>query len=158
MDFIDLRTQQKLIRKSIDKRISNVLNHGQYIQGPEIKELENKLSIFSKSKFVLCCSSGTDALLLGLIALGLKPRDAVIVPSFTFASTAEAVCMLGGIPFFSDVKLDTFNICEKSISKCIEKSKKLGISIKGIITVGLFGQPCDMKKIKEVAKHTNYGF
>ena len=151
MDFIDLKTQQKLIRKNIDERISNVLNHGQYIQGPEIKELENKLSIFSKSKFVLCCSSGTDALLLGLIALGLKPKDAVIVPSFTFASTAEAVCMLGGIPFFSDVKLDTFNICEKSISKCIEKSKKLGISIKGIITVGLFGQPCDMKKIKEVA-------
>lgn len=151
MDFIDLKTQQKLIRNNIDKRISNVLNHGQYIQGPEIKELENKLSIFSKSKFVLCCSSGTDALLLGLIALGLKPKDAVIVPSFTFASTAEAVCMLGGIPFFSDVKLDTFNICEKSISKCIEKSKKLGISIKGIITVGLFGQPCDMKKIKEVA-------
>ena len=151
MDFIDLKAQQKLIRKNIDERISNVLNHGQYIQGPEIKELENKLSILSKSKFVLCCSSGTDALLLGLIALGLKPKDAVIVPSFTFASTAEAVCMLGGIPFFSDVKLDTFNICEKSISKCIEKSKKLGISIKGIITVGLFGQPCDMKKIKEVA-------
>ena len=67
------------------------------------------------------------------------------------ASTAEAVCMLGGIPFFSDVKLNTFNICEKSISKCIQKAKKSGISIKGIITVGLFGQPCDMNKIKEVA-------
>ena len=151
MDFIDLKSQQKLIRKNIDERISNVLNHGQYIQGPEIKELENKLSIFSKSKYVLCCSSGTDALLLGLIALGLKPREAVIVPSFTFASTAEAVCMLGGIPFFSDVKLDTFNICEKSISKCIQKAKKSGISIKGIITVGLFGQPSDINKIKEVA-------
>ena len=151
MDFIDLKTQQKLIRKNIDERISNVLNHGQYIQGPEIKELENELSIFSKSKYVLCCSSGTDALLLGLIALGLKPGEAVIVPSFTFASTAEAVCMLGGIPFFSDVKLDTFNICEKSISNCIQKAKKSGISIKGIITVGLFGQPSDMNKIKEVA-------
>ncbi len=151
MDFIDLKTQQKLIRKNLDNRISNVLNHGQYIQGPEIKELENKLSIFSKSKYVLCCSSGTDALLLGLLALGLKPNDAVIVPSFTFASTAEAVCMLGGIPFFSDVKLDTFNICEDSIYKCIEKAKKLNISIKGIITVGLFGQPSDMNKIKKVA-------
>ena len=151
MDFIDLKSQQKLIRKNIDERISNVLNHGQYIQGPEIKELENKLSIFSKSKYVLCCSSGTDALLLGLIALGLKPREAVIVPSFTFASTAEAVCMLGGIPFFSDVKLDTFNICEKSISKCVQKAKKSGIPVKGIITVGLFGQPSDMIKIKEVA-------
>ena len=151
MDFIDLKKQQKLIRKNIDIRISNVLNHGQYIQGPEIKELENELSIFSKSKYVLCCSSGTDALLLGLIALGLKPGEAVIVPSFTFASTAEAVCMLGGIPFFSDVKLDTFNICEKSISNCIQKAKKSGISIKGIITVGLFGQPSDMNKIQEVA-------
>ena len=151
MDFIDLKTQQKLIRKNIEERISNVLNHGQYIQGPEIKELENKLSIFSKSKYVLCCSSGTDALLLGLIALGLKPGEAVIVPSFTFASTAEAVCMLGGIPFFSDVKLDTFNICEKSISKCVQKAKKSGIPIKGVITVGLFGQPSDMIKIKEVA-------
>ena len=151
MDFIDLKTQQKLIRNNIDERISNVLNHGQYIQGPEIKELENELSIFSKSKYVLCCSSGTDALLLGLIALGLKPGESVIVPSFTFASTAEAVCMLGGIPFFSDVKLDTFNICEKSISNCIQNAKKSGILIKGIITVGLFGQPCDMNKIKEVA-------
>ena len=151
MDFIDLKTQQKLIRKNIDKRISNVLDHGQYILGPEIKELENELSNFTKSKYVLCCSSGTDALVLGLIALGSKPMDAVIVPSFTFASTAEAVCMLGGIPFFSDVKLDTFNICEKSVSKCIVKAKKLGISIKGIITVGLFGQPSDINKIKEVA-------
>ena len=100
MDFIDLKQQQNFIRKNLDKRIAKVLNHGQYIQGPEISELEKELSLFSKSKFVLCCSSGTDALVLGLIALGLKPNEGVIVPSFTFASTAESVCMLGGIPFF----------------------------------------------------------
>ncbi len=152
MDFIDLKEQQKLIRKNIDTRISNVLNHGQYIQGPEVKELEKELSDFSGSKYVLCCSSGTDALLLGLIALGLKPSEGVIVPSFTFASTAEAVCMLGAVPFFSDVKLDSYNICEKSILKCIDESKKLGIQVKGIISVGLFGQPCDMDKIKDLAK------
>ena len=155
MDFIDLKQQQKLIRKKINKRISTVLDHGQYIQGPEISELENKLSLFSKSKFVLCCSSGTDALVLGLIALGLKPNEGVIVPSFTFASTAEAVCMLGGIPFFSDVKLDTYNICEKSIAQSINKAKKIGIKLKGIITVGLFGQPSDMDKIKEIADINN---
>ena len=103
MEFIDLKQQQKLIRDKVDKSISKVLDHGQYIQGPEIKELEKELSLFSKSKFVLCCSSGTDALVLGLIALGLKPNDGVIVPSFTFASTAESVCMLGGIPFFSEL-------------------------------------------------------
>ena len=151
MDFIDLKQQQKLIRDKVDKRISKVLDHGQYIQGPEIKELENELSLFSKSKFVLCCSSGTDALVLGLIALGLRPNEGVIVPSFTFASTPEAVCMLGGTPFFSDVKLDTYNICEESIIKSINKAKKLGINLKGIITVGLFGQPSDMDKIIEVA-------
>ena len=155
MDFIDLKQQQKLIRKNVDKRIAKVLDHGQYIQGPEIKDLENKLSLFSKSKFVLCCSSGTDALVLGLIALGLKPNEGVIVPSFTFASTAEAICMLGGTPFFSDVKLDTYNICEESISSSIKKAKKKGIDLKGIITVGLFGQPSDMDKIKEIADYYN---
>ena len=155
MDFIDLKQQQKLIRKNVEKRIAKVLDHGQYIQGPEIKELEKELSSYSKSKFVLCCSSGTDALLLGLIALGLKPNEGVIVPSFTFASTAEAVCMLGGIPFFSDVKLDTYNICEESILKTINKAEKLGIYLKGIITVGLFGQPSDIDRIKQVAKLNN---
>ena len=152
MDFIDLKEQQKLIRKNIDTRISNVLNHGQYIQGPEVKELEKELSDFSGSEYVLCCSSGTDALLLGLIALGLKPNEGVIVPSFTFASTAESVCMLGAVPFFSDVKLDSYNICEQSILKCIDESRNLGIKVKGIISVGLFGQPCDMDKIKDLAK------
>ena len=152
MDFIDLKEQQKLIRKNIDTRISNVLNHGQYIQGPEVKELEKELSVFSGSEYVLCCSSGTDALLLGLIALGLKPNEGVIVPSFTFASTAESVCMLGAVPFFSDVKLDSYNICEQSILKCIDESRNLGIKVKGIISVGLFGQPCDMDKIKDLAK------
>ena len=155
MDFIDLKQQQNLIRKNLDKRIAKVLNHGQYIQGPEISELENELSLFSKSKFVLCCSSGTDALVLGLIALGLKPNEGVIVPSFTFASTAESVCMLGGIPFFSDVKVDTYNICEKSIMNSINEAKKKGINLKGIITVGLFGQPSDMDKIKEIASINN---
>tara|TARA_E500000178_G_scaffold74531_1_gene72293 strand:+ start:4044 stop:5189 length:1146 start_codon:yes stop_codon:yes gene_type:complete len=152
MDFIDLKEQQKLIRKNIDTRISNVLNHGQYIQGPEVKELEKELSDFSGSEYVLCCSSGTDALLLGLIALGLKPNEGVIVPSFTFASTAESVCMLGAVPFFSDVKLDSYNICEQSVLKCIDESRNLGIKVKGIISVGLFGQPCDMDKIKDLAK------
>ena len=151
MDFIDLKKQQELIKNNIDDRISKVLNHGQYILGPEVKELEHELSLFSKSKYVLCCSSGTDALLLSLISLGLKPNEGVIVPSFTFASTAEAVCMLGGIPFFSDVKIDTFNICEKSILKCVKKAKQLGITLKGIISVGLFGQPCDIDNILKVA-------
>ena len=132
MDFIDLKKQQELIKNNIYDRISKVLNHGQYILGPEVKELEHELSLFSKSKYVLCCSSGTDALLLSLISLGLKPNEGGIVPSFTFASTAEAVCMLGGVPFFSDVNIDTFNICENSILNSITEAKKQGVTLKVI--------------------------
>ena len=120
--------------------------------GPEISELQKKLAIFSKSKYVLCCSSGTDALLLGLLGLGLKPQEGVILPSFTFASTAEVVPMLGGIPLFTDVDINSFNLFSEGITKTIESAKKTNIKIKGIITVGLFGQPCDMDEINKIAK------
>ena len=150
--FVDLNAQQDLVKDKIQKRIENVLNHGQYIMGPEIVELQNALSIFSKSKFVLCCSSGTDALLLGLLGLGLKPQEGVILPSFTFASTAEVVPMLGGIPIFSDVDKRSFNLFPEGILKSIEIAKSSNIRLKGIITVGLFGQPCDMDEINEIAK------
>ena len=103
MDFIDLKQQQNLIRKNLDKRIAKVLNHGQYIQGPEISELENELSLFSNLNLFYVVSSGTDALVLGLIALGLKPNEGVIVPSFTFVYI-ESVCTRWN---FSDVKVDT---------------------------------------------------
>ena len=102
--FIDLKTQQQ------KNRIKTVLDHGQYILGPEVNELEKKLSIFSNSKFVLCCSSGTDALLLGLLGLGLKPGQGVIVPSFSFASSAEVIVLLGAIPIFFFFCPNTFNI------------------------------------------------
>ena len=85
LPFIDLKAQQKKIRTKIDKRIKAVLDHGQYILGPEVKELEEKLAAFSNSKYVLCCSSGTDALLLALLGLKLKPGEGVIVPAFTCA-------------------------------------------------------------------------
>ena len=155
IDFIDLKTQQTLIKSELDKRISDVLKHGQYILGPEIKELERKLSKYSDSKYVLCCSSGTDALLLALISLDLKQGEGVIVPSFTFASTPEVVCMLGAIPIFADVNVNTYNICEESILQSIFKAKKIDINVKGIISVGLFGQPCDMDKINEISSKYN---
>ena len=100
--FIDLKTQQEQIRLKIEERIKVVLDHGQYILGPEVKELEQQLSIFSNSRYVLCCSSGTDALLLALLGLKLKPGEGVIVPAFTFASSAEVMPLLGAIPIFID--------------------------------------------------------
>jgi len=149
--FIDLKTQQKHIRSKIDSRIKRVLDHGQYILGPEVKELENELSRFSNSKHVLCCSSGTDALLLGLLGLKLQPGDGVIVPSFTFASSAEVMPLLGAIPIFIDVEETTFNLDPTKLKDTLDTANEMGVNVKGIMSVGLFGQPADMKPIKDFA-------
>jgi len=149
--FIDLKTQQKHIRSKIDSRIKRVLDHGQYILGPEVKELENELSRFSNSKHVLCCSSGTDALLLGLLGLKLQPGDGVIVPSFTFASSAEVMPLLGAVPIFIDVEETTFNLDPTKLKDTLDTANEMGVNVKGIMSVGLFGQPADMKPIKAFA-------
>ena len=149
--FIDLKTQQKHIRSKIDHRIKRVLDHGQYILGPEVKELENELSRFSNSKHVLCCSSGTDALLLALLGLKLQPGDGVIVPSFTFASSAEVMPLLGAVPIFIDVEETTFNLDPSKLKDTLDTANEIGVKVKGIMSVGLFGQPADMKPIKDFA-------
>ena len=149
--FIDLKTQQKHIRSKIDNRIKRVLDHGQYILGPEVKELENELSRFSNSKHVLCCSSGTDALLLALLGLKLQPGDGVIVPSFTFASSAEVMPLLGAVPIFIDVEEKTFNLDPSKLKDTLDTANEIGVKVKGIMSVGLFGQPADMKPIKDFA-------
>ena len=150
--FIDLKSQQERIRSKIDERIKTVLDHGQYILGPEVKELEKKLGLFANSKYVLCCSSGTDALLLALLGLGLKPGEGVIVPAFTFASSGEVMPLLGAIPIFIDVDRDTFNLDPTKLNTALKTANKLGINVKGIMPVGLFGQPADMDPINNFAK------
>ncbi len=150
--FIDLKAQQKLIRNNIDKRIKKVLDHGQYILGPEIKELENNLKSFAGCKYVLCCSSGTDALLLSLLGLKIKPGEGVIVPAFTFASSAEVMPLLGAVPIFIDVKLDTFNLDPTKLNDAFETAEDMGIKVRGIMPVGLFGQPAEMDLINDFAK------
>ena len=153
--FIDLKAQQKLIREKIDERIKIVLDHGQYILGPEVKELERKLSIYTNSEFVLCCSSGTDALLLALLGLKLKAGEGVIVPAFSFASSAEVMPLLGAIPVFIDIEDDTFNIDPSKLADTFNTATEMGIIVKGIMSVGLFGQPADMDPINEFAKNNN---
>ena len=155
LPFIDLKAQQKLIRNKIDKRIKTVLDHGQYILGPEVKELEKKLSHYTNSEYVLCCSSGTDALLLALLGLKLKAGEGVIVPAFSFASSAEVMPLLGAIPIFIDVESDTFNLDPSKLGHAFNTASKLGIKVKGIMSVGLFGQPADMDPINEFAQNNN---
>ena len=153
--FIDLKAQQKLIRDKIDERIKTVLDHGQYILGPEVKELESKLSIYTNSEYVLCCSSGTDALLLALLGLKLKAGEGVIVPAFSFASSAEVMPLLGAIPIFIDIEDDTFNLDPSKLADAYNTATELGIIVKGIMSVGLFGQPANMDPINEFAKNNN---
>ena len=108
--FIDLATQQRRLRPEIDARLNKVLDHGQYIMGPEIDELEANLCKRLNVKHTISCSSGTDALILGLVALGVNPGDGVIVPSFTFAASAEAIAVLGAVPIFAEVEETSFNL------------------------------------------------
>lgn len=110
LPFIDLKAQYLALKSSIDARIQAVLDHGQYIMGPEVKELEEKLATYVGSKHCVTVSSGTEALLIALMALDLKPGDEVITTPFTFAATAEVIVLLGGVPVFVDIEPDTCNI------------------------------------------------
>ena len=114
MEFIDLKTQQNRIRDGLKTRFDRILDHGAYIMGPEIDELEEKLADYCGVKHAISCSSGTDALLIPLMAWGIGPGDAVFTTPFTYVATAEVIALLGATPVFVDVYESTFNIdCEK---------------------------------------------
>ena len=149
--FIDLAAQQKLIRPQLDLAISRVLDHGQYIMGPEVKEFEGQLREFTGARHALTCANGTDALTLVLMAWGIGSGDAVFVPSFTYVATAEAPAQLGATPFFVDVCEDTFNIDPQSFKQAIIDSRELGLKRAAVIAVDLFGQPADVDAITEIA-------
>jgi dTDP-4-amino-4,6-dideoxygalactose transaminase len=147
--FIDLQAQRRRLGASIDDAISRVFSHGAYVLGPEIIELEQKLAEFAGVRHALACSSGTDALVLSLLALNVRPGDRVAVPAFTFTATAEAVAFLGAEPIFVDVDDKTFNIDPMSLSDTIEASR--GDRLVGIIPVDLFGQPAEHEVIASLA-------
>ncbi len=153
MNFIDLAAQQKRIRENIDANISKVLDHGMYINGPEVRELEERLAKFSGVSYAVGCSSGTDALLMSLMAYGVSYGDAVFTTTFTFISTAEVVQLLHATPVFVDIEPDTFNIDVAKLEEAIEKTIKEGrLKPKGIIPVDIFGQTADYDEINALAK------
>ena len=156
MEFLDLKTQQKRIRKPLEKRINSILDHGAYIMGPEVFELEEKLADYCGVKHAISCSSGTDALLIPLMAWGIGPGDAVFTTPFTYVATAEVISILGATPVFVDVYESTFNIdCNKleiEINKVINEGK---LKPKAIIPVDLFGLPARYRLIDKIAKKYN---
>lgn len=149
--FMDLAGQQQNIRPQLEDAILRVLDHGQYIMGPEVKAFEAKLQEFTGVNHAITCANGTDALTLVLMAWGIGPGDAVFVPSFTYVATAEAPVQLGATPFFVDVCEDTFNLDPESLKQAIIDCRKLGLRPKAVIPVDLFGQPADVDAIVHIA-------
>lgn len=151
LQFIDLAAQQARIRDKIDDAIGRVLDHGQYIMGPEVKQFENDLKAFTGAHHALSCANGTDALTLVMMAWGVGPGDAVFVPSFTYVASAETPAQLGATPFFIDVLEDSFNIDPASFAQAIDEAKGLGLRPAVVIPVDLFGQPADIDAITDIA-------
>lgn len=147
--FIDLKSQYRTLETDIKARIDKVLEHGQYIMGPEVKELEEQLENFTGSSNAITVASGTEALLISLMAIGVKAGDEVITTPFTFISTAEVIVLLGAKPVFVDIEKDTCNIDATQIEAAITSKTK------AIIPVSLYGQPADMDEINQIASHHN---
>jgi dTDP-4-amino-4,6-dideoxygalactose transaminase len=143
LPFIDLKAQRARLGAAVDEAIMRVVDHGAYILGPEVYELEKDLAAFCGARHVVSCANGTDALAMVLMAKGVKPGDAVFCPSFTFAATAEVVAWFGATPVFADVTEDTFNLDPASLELAIKTAKQLELRPVGVIPVDLFGQPAD---------------
>jgi len=153
MEFIDLRAQFVHIEEDVLNRVEAVIRSQQFIHGPEIYELEHKLAEFVGTKHAITCSSGTDALLMPLMAYELSATDAVFVPSFSFFASAESITLAGGTPVFVDSDPITFNMCSKNLQQAIEKTKAEGkLNPRGIITVDLFGCPADYDAFEPLKK------
>src|SRR6185436_10746314 len=148
MEFTDLKTQYKALKRDIDARIQRVLAHGQYILGPEVRELEEKLAAYTGSRHCVTVASGTEALLIALMALDIKPGDEMITTPFTFVATGEMIVLLGAKPVFVDVEEDTANIDASKIASAITPRTR------AIMPVSLYGQAADMDEINALAaKH-----
>ncbi|BCS89502.1 DegT/DnrJ/EryC1/StrS family aminotransferase [Pseudodesulfovibrio sediminis] len=154
--FIDLKTQYKQVEESVKKGIEGVLEHGAYIMGPEISGLEATLAEFSNVSHAVGCSSGTDALMMALMAQNIGPGDAVFTTPFTFIATAEVVALLGATPVFVDVDPVTFNIDADDLRRKIRdvKENRSDLKPKGVISVDIFGQPADYDVIQPLAQNS----
>jgi dTDP-4-amino-4,6-dideoxygalactose transaminase len=154
--FIDLQAQRKRLGASLDKAIADAVAGGQWILGPQVVELEEKLARFSGVKHAIACANGTDALLLILRAWNIGPGDAVFVPAFTFAATAEVVALAGAMPVFVDVLPDSYNIDAASLEAAIAMvHHDGGLKPRAVIAVDLFGQPADYRKLMPVVESAN---
>jgi dTDP-4-amino-4,6-dideoxygalactose transaminase len=150
--FIDIAAQRRRLGAAVEEAVARVLTHCQFINGPEVAALEAALAAYSGAKHVVTCASGTDALVMALMAKGVGRGDAVLCPSFTFCATGEAVALTGATPLFVDVDEATFNIDAASLKRGIATAKRLGLKPRGVIPVDLFGQSADHDAVVAVAE------
>lgn len=171
LPFIDLSSQFKRIQSEVEERVISVLRSGQYILGSEVSEFEDKLAEFAKVKHAISCSSGTDALIIALMAKGVGPGDAIFTTPFTYFATAEVIALLGATPIFVDIDISTFNIDPSALKSAILALKECdisnsalpkwpveklrGLNPRGVITVDLFGLPADHDLINHIAAEHN---
>ena len=156
MQFIDLAAQYQHLKTKIDARIKTVLDHGKYIMGPEVQELESELAKYVGVKHAITCANGTDALTLAMMVLGIKEGDAVFCPTFTFFATAEVIAFEGATPVFVDSDEATFNICPIDLEKRIQATIAEGkLTPKAIIAVDLFGLPANYPELQKIADKYN---
>jgi dTDP-4-amino-4,6-dideoxygalactose transaminase len=153
--FIDVAAQRRRLGAAIDDAVTRVLNHCQFILGPEVRTFEGDLAAFCGARHVVTCASGTDALVLALRAMGVGAGDAVLCPSFTFCATAEVAALVGAMPVFVDVDAKTFNIDANGIAGAVETARQAGLNPKAIIPVDLFGLPADHAAIRAAAAAAN---
>ena len=153
--FIDVAAQRRRLGTAIDDAVTRVLNHCQFILGPEVRTFESDLAAFCGARHVVTCASGTDALVLALRAMGIGAGDAVLCPSFTFCATAEVAALVGATPVFVDVDAKTFNIDANGIAGAVETARQAGLNPKAIIPVDLFGLPADHAGIRAAAAAAN---
>jgi dTDP-4-amino-4,6-dideoxygalactose transaminase len=149
--FIDVAAQRRRLGRRIDEAIARVLAHCQFVMGPEVHALEAELARFCGARHVVSVASGTDALILALLAKGIGAGDAVFCPAFTFAATAEPIALLGATPVFVDVEEESFNLAPASLERAIASAKRRDLRPKAVIPVDLFGQPADYDSILPVA-------
>jgi dTDP-4-amino-4,6-dideoxygalactose transaminase len=150
--FIDVAAQRRRLGRAVDDAVARVLAHCQFVNGPEVRAFESDLAAFCGARHAIGCASGTDALLLVLMAWEIKPGDAVICPSFTYHATAEMVALLGATPIIADVSPETFNLDPASCERGVATAKRLGLKPRAIIPVDLFGLPADHEAITAVAE------
>ena len=150
--FIDVAAQRRRLGHAVDDAVARVLAHCQFVNGPEVRAFESDLAAFCGARHAIGCASGTDALLLVLMAWEIKPGDAVICPSFTYHATAEMVALLGATPIIADVSPETFNLDPASCERGVATAKRLGLKPRAIIPVDLFGLPADHEAIAAIAK------